>query len=138
MPDLRTAVLDTNIFVAAFATPWGVCGKVYDAWHQRAFQLVTSEYILEELERVLKEKLFLDRRYFISSLDAIRELSRLVTPEPIRLPGVDTEDLPILGTACAAEADALVTGDRILLTLKKVNGIPIVTPKQFLEMTIKE
>ena len=43
----------------------------------------------------------------------------------------DRTDLAVLGTALAAEADCLVTGDRDLLELKTFQGIPILSPRAF-------
>jgi predicted nucleic acid-binding protein len=49
------------------------------------------------------------------------------------VPG-DPKDDAIVATAIAAKADFLVTGDRThLLPLKECQGIPIITPRQFLE-----
>jgi putative PIN family toxin of toxin-antitoxin system len=45
----------------------------------------------------------------------------------------DPDDLMVLGSAKAAVADYLVTGDEDLLTLQSYQDIPIVTPRQFWE-----
>ena len=45
----------------------------------------------------------------------------------------DPDDLPILGTAVAARADLLVTGNRDLVELKRHGGIRIVTPRECYE-----
>ena len=42
-------------------------------------------------------------------------------------------DVPVLGTAQAAHADFLVTGDKDLLILKRFGNTAIVTPRQFYE-----
>ena len=44
----------------------------------------------------------------------------------------------ILGTAIAAGADAIVTGDLDLLVLQEYEGIPIVTAREFLERYFSE
>ena len=41
----------------------------------------------------------------------------------------DPDDLPILGTLLAAEADCLVTGDKDLLDLKEFQSVPILSPR---------
>jgi predicted nucleic acid-binding protein len=44
---------------------------------------------------------------------------------------VDPDDLPVLGTAVAGLCHCLVTGDKELLSLKTVEGIPIIAPSSF-------
>ena len=47
----------------------------------------------------------------------------------------DPDDNPILATALAGKADFIVTGDkRDLLSLKKFEGIPIVTARTLVEI----
>ena len=40
----------------------------------------------------------------------------------------------VLGTALAAKANFIVTGDNDLLVLKEFHGIRILSPRQFVEM----
>ena len=56
-----------------------------------------------------------------------------VIPEAVQA-ARDPADDPILGTAVAASADYLVTGDRDLLDLGSFRGIPITTARQFLDL----
>ena len=44
----------------------------------------------------------------------------------------DPNDAKILAAAEAAGAEALITGDRDLLVLKEFQGIPILSPQEFL------
>ena len=44
----------------------------------------------------------------------------------------DTSDNYILAAAMTSRAEYIVTGDKLLLSLKEFVGIPIVTPKTFL------
>lgn len=47
----------------------------------------------------------------------------------------DPDDRPVLEAAVAARAQAIVTGDRQhLLPLKRIAGISIVSPREFLEI----
>lgn len=45
----------------------------------------------------------------------------------------DPDDDMILATALAAKADVIVSGDRHLLELQSYQGIPILSPRQFLD-----
>jgi predicted nucleic acid-binding protein len=48
----------------------------------------------------------------------------------------DPNDDPILETAVAANADLLVAGDRDLLSLRSFQGISIVTPVDYLRISL--
>jgi len=51
----------------------------------------------------------------------------LSKPDPI------SDDLMVLATTVTGKANALVTGDAILLKLKTIREIPIITPRAFIE-----
>ncbi len=51
---LQSAVLDTNLVVRIFISPFGVTSRLLVALEERAFQFVTSETLLEELVDVLQ------------------------------------------------------------------------------------
>jgi predicted nucleic acid-binding protein len=63
-----------------------------------------------------------------------RVLGTLVTPAEIPAPSDlrDLRDLPVLRCAVGGQVQAIVTGDKDLLTLKEFQGIVIVTPRVFL------
>jgi predicted nucleic acid-binding protein len=42
----------------------------------------------------------------------------------------DVDDIPLVGCAIACEADAFVTGDKALLDLEQVDGLPVVSPRE--------
>ncbi len=46
----------------------------------------------------------------------------------------DPKDTVVLAAAVAANAEAIVTGDLDLLVLIKFNGMPILTPQDFLSL----
>jgi predicted nucleic acid-binding protein len=50
------AVLDTNVLVAAFQIPAGMCDKAFGLCLSGVVQLVTSNAILDEFEGVLRQK----------------------------------------------------------------------------------
>ncbi len=59
-------------------------------------------------------------------VEQYRRLSLLVLPASIRRTVSDADDDVVLGTAKAAQAGLIVSGDRHLLALKSFGGIPIV------------
>jgi putative PIN family toxin of toxin-antitoxin system len=123
-------VLDTSFLLAAFATR-GLCEAVLVAC-LGSHEVVVSEHILRELRRHLTGRLKVPARQADASLAFPREHATLV--RPARVPAdacCDRDDLAIPGTAVAAEADCLVTGDRDLLGLRMFQGIPILSPCAF-------
>jgi predicted nucleic acid-binding protein len=48
------AVLDTNILCSALLTPGGLTDRLYRAWREGRFELLTSEEQLEEFRRVTR------------------------------------------------------------------------------------
>ena len=123
-------VLDTNVLVAAFAAR-GLCEAVLAAC-LASHEVVLSEHILRELRRHLRGKLKVPVRHANMVLAFLREHARLVRPAKVPADACrDRSDLAVLGTALAAEADGLITGDRDLLDLGEFHGIPILSPRAF-------
>ncbi len=127
------ATLDTNVLVSAMATPHGIPVDIYHAWRENYFDLVISPYILNELQRVLIEKIQFPPTGVRETTDLLARLAMLVEPMVVWDARVPFNDLPIVGTALAGSVSYLVTGDRALLALKIFRHIPIVSPRRFLD-----
>ena len=124
--------LDTNVLVAAVATR-GLCADVFRAV-LASHELVVSQQVLDEVRRVLRVKLGV-RPGPVADFIRLLEQEAEVAP-PAKLRGIelnDQNDLPILGAANAARADVFVTGDRELAELGTVEGMRVVSPRQFWE-----
>ncbi len=130
------AILDTNVLCSALLTPGGPTDRLYGAWREGRFQLLTSEEQLEEFRRVTR---YPHLRPFIEPAAAgamYNELRRLAIPLGT-LPVIDASKDPgdnfLLAMAQAGEADVLVTGDKHdLLALKVFQRTRILTARQFL------
>lgn len=125
-------VLDTNVFIAALLAH-GLCRKlVRRSLAQHA--LVSSAVLLEELRRTTRRKFGADPDA-IPLIAALRERAEWIKPEPLpQRVCRDVDDDWVLATAVTGRADYIVTGDEDLLVLKKYGGIPILSPRQFLEL----
>ena len=125
--------LDTNVLVSAFATR-GLCADVFRtvlAEHE----LITSEFVLDELERVLTERFGVPGKNVHSIIALLRRFH--VEPTSEDLPDLvirDPDDLYVLAAALASNADVLVTGDRDLLDVKGQAAITITDPRGFWNM----
>jgi putative PIN family toxin of toxin-antitoxin system len=123
-------VLDTNVLVAAFATR-GLCEAVLEVC-LAGHDIVLSEPILKELRRHLRGKLKVPRVQAQAVVAFLREHAAVVVPATVPSDACrDRTDLAVLGTALAAEADCLVTGDRDLLDLREFRRTAILSPRAF-------
>ncbi|MDD5138763.1 MAG: putative toxin-antitoxin system toxin component, PIN family [Verrucomicrobiales bacterium] len=127
-------VFDTNVI--ASASFWR--GAPFDclaAWAQgRCVAVVSSSLLAEYHETVGELRLDYPGRKCAEWVEALTESAELVFPVE-RAAGVtpDPDDEMILECALAAEADLIVSGDKKhLLALRQFQGIPIVSPAEFL------
>lgn len=123
-------VLDTNVVVSALL--WGGTPRVlFEAARQQKIELFTSVPLLSELTDVLNRSKF-ERKITASSftldevVDGYAALVGLVLPEPTLRIAPDPDDDLVIGTALAAKANLIVSGDAHLLELKAIQGISIV------------
>lgn len=129
-------LLDTNVLFAAFVTH-GVCAGVYEECLLHA-DIIVSTHILNELAEHLTGKGKFTKAEAQEVVRAVRKDAEIVAPAPLEKPVCrDPDDDWILATALAGGADVIVTGDKDLLVLKRFRGIPIVTPRGFLELLQK-
>lgn len=123
-------VLDTNVLIAAFAAR-GLCESLFELCLEK-HEIVVSEAILEEVAEKLDDKLGLPNELIEEILALLRDHAQLVEPTRVESDVCrDPDDLPILGTAEAAQAPFLITGDRDLLEIERFAGAAIVSPRQF-------
>ena len=130
-------VLDTNVLLSGIASPGSIPGKIMSAWRLGSLEVVLSDFIIEELRRVLPR---LGHRHGLTSaeiddlLDILSIQAEILTPHvPDEQLLRDTNDLPVLGTLLAAvragNIDYLLTGDKDLLVL--ADRYPIISPADF-------
>lgn len=131
------AVLDTQVILrgAASATP-SVTAKIYEAWDAGRFTLLLSESILAEVEDVLcrpevLRKLRMTTIEAGALIDLLRRRSVLITPTVRIAHSRDPDDDKFLECAVAGSADYIVSADTDLLSLREVQGIPIVDVPTF-------
>jgi putative PIN family toxin of toxin-antitoxin system len=129
-------MLDTNIVVSALL--WkGSPRRLLRLATIARVAVFTSDPLLVELAEVLS------RSKFKKNVDALGVSSdRLFETyarqaemvQPVDVPRIapDPDDDVVIGTALAAKADFLVTGDRALLTVAKYEGVRIVSVREAL------
>jgi uncharacterized protein len=127
-------VADTNVLISALMFG-GLPGSFLDLALSRAFLLVTSSALLDELDEKLRGK------FEVTGDDAemirLRLLNSSLVAEPtitLKVIANDPDDDRVLECAIASGADFVVSGDRHLLRLGSFRGIRIMTVRQFLDL----
>ena len=124
-------VLDTNVVVSAIL--WGgTPRKLFDLADAGQITLFTSIELLRELTGILSRDKFSERILASNqSIDQIVDGYAAYTEivRPITTPRVapDSDDDVVLGTALAACAEIIVTGDRPFLSVGRWQAIDLVT-----------
>lgn len=137
---MLTVVLDTNVLVSSVLMTAGVPARVFRAWTENRYLLVTSELQLAELASTFGYPR-LRRKYQIPDTlvdelladlrrDAIMVAGAVDTGVPVR----DPKDAFFLSMAAESGADFIVSGDKDLLVLESFRNTRIVTPRQFLDI----
>lgn len=134
------AVLDVGQFVSGIVQPHGHPAQVLAAWRGGQFDLVTSLAILGDLHRVLRYPRIRKRHPWRDEqielfVDALA-LAAILTPGRLEIKAVpdDPADDKVLACAIEGQVDYVVASDRHLTDLGTFGGIPIVRPRQFLEL----
>jgi putative PIN family toxin of toxin-antitoxin system len=126
-------VYDTNVLATILSRRVEIL-RLKQAVSSGRMTLVTSPFILNELEAVLAEKFKLTKQGAKSRTRLLARITVVVKPQQIEKIVRDPNDDFIIGTAVAGKAEYLVTLDKDLLVLKKHEGILIITPSQFKEI----
>ena len=122
--------LDTNVLVSAMATR-GLCADVLREV-LTSHQLVVSVPLFNELKRVLRQKLHIPGELIDDSIELLQRDADFATPSTLSDVQIrDKDDLMILSSALNGNADLLVTGDKELLDLRKIEDMKIVSPRDF-------
>ena len=134
------AVLDVGQFVSATIVRQGHPAQILSAWREGQFVLVTSLPILEDLRRVLSYPHIRKRHQWSDQeidlfVDSLTLSASLVTGQ-LEVDAVkdDPTDNKVLACAVEGEVNYVVASGEHLTKLGNYSGIPIVTPRRFLEI----
>ena len=125
-PDkILRVVLDANIYIAALLKP-GLADQILERASQNELTIIASSNILEETKTKLVEKFHFPASEVNSFVSEIKLIAIIVRPKKhLQIVKDDPADNKILEAAIEGKADLIVTMDKHLLKLKKIQNIPI-------------
>ena len=125
-------VFDTNILVSALAFPGGRGEAALRRIIEEQDQLVISKPILDELLGIFARKFSRDPEALAHVAVFLSDL--VLSGRPRRRLQVlkDEPDNRILECAIAGHAEAIVTGDHALLSVREYRGVRIISLREYL------
>lgn len=135
MPTERRFVFDTNVIVSALLLKQSIVRQAFDKAIEQG-RLMVPQAVIEKLNEVLRRKGFEkyviedERIEFITAL--VREATLVEITDTVT-ECRDPKDNKFLESAVSGKATCIVSGDDDLLVLHPFRGIPVLTPRQFLD-----
>lgn len=136
MPAKSIYVLDANVIVSAVLLPRSITRMAFDKACAQG-RIAVSESVINELDDVLRRprlNKYIHEEERIQFLMVLLREAQLIRVTRTVTDCRDPKDNKYLELACEAEADCIVSGDQDLLVLTPFRGIPILTPRQFLDL----
>ena len=132
---MTTVVCDTNIYISSLITSSGPPDEVLALGRNGKIEIAISLPIINEIGRVLHNKLLLENNAVKDILREIMQFTSFVEPSvSVNIIKEKRADNRIIECALEAGAGFIVSGDRKhLLPLKKYKGIKIMSPADFLK-----
>ncbi len=124
--------LDTNVLVSAFLSR-GLCADLLKIV-LRDHDLVVSQLVLAEFERVLRDKLCAPEPDLKLAMTVFDSVEVMAEPSTRRMdPALENADAAILAAAIGGGVDIFVTGDREVLAAAGRVPVLVVSPRRFME-----
>jgi putative PIN family toxin of toxin-antitoxin system len=141
-PRLMRVVLDSNILFSALISPHGPPHRIFQAWREKRFELVTCSIQLEEIRRASRYPKFREmlKPHRVGRMVNDLQGALLIDGPPGDHEAADPHDTWLLGLADVARADYLVTGDKRagLLSRIRVGNARILTAAAFCRIVLRD
>ena len=125
-------VLDTNVFISGIF--WkGYPYTVLELWAEKKLTVLVTPEIVQEYYGLLQR---MDPASTIAKqwmMFIVEHTAVVASSHEIRICRDPFDDM-FINCAVVGKAKYIISGDKDLLSLKRVFGIPIVKPRQFLSM----
>lgn len=130
---MHRVVVDTNVFISGFL----FCGnprKIIDSWINKKFIFCLSPKLKAEIINKLKNKFLLSNQALQVIEEALDINTEKYIPKKKLFVCKDPQDNFLLELADEAQADYLISGDKLVLELKHYGKTKIISPKDFLRL----
>ncbi len=121
--------VDTNVWLSGRFRP-GLCAELLEALLESDTAILLDARVLDEFMRIARDKLKVDEPLLARAAAFFHEYAVRVPAAATPAAGVpDPDDAWIIAAALGAGADLFVTGDKALLELGAIEGLPIIAPR---------
>jgi putative PIN family toxin of toxin-antitoxin system len=131
-------VLDTNVLISGIFFS-GPPYQILKAWQEGKIEVIASEKILTEYQRVAEE---LSQQFPSVDIDQILELltihAEIVDSRDFQVTICeDPDDNKFISCALASKSKIIVSGDKHLLKINGYKGIQVLKPREFTDKYFK-
>jgi uncharacterized protein len=129
-------VLDTNVLISGILKPYSKAATILRLVADGMIQLAYDLRLLSEYRDVLNRPKFNFAKEDVELfLDEVEKEGLLVSGRPLKFHLPDQDDEPFLEVALSAQGKAIVTGNKRHFPRKEYEGVKILSPAEFLELS---
>lgn len=131
-------ILDTNVFISGVFFG-GPPYQILDSWRNGKINIVLTEEIFDEYQKVVRELSKRFKQIDISTFLDFLTVNAFWVEAP-QLPfsvSTDPDDDKFLSCALASRTKVIVSGDKHLIAVSGYRGIAVVKPRAFIEHYLK-
>ncbi|UZR29629.1 putative toxin-antitoxin system toxin component, PIN family [Methylococcus mesophilus] len=122
--------VDTNVWLSGRFRP-GLCAELLEALVEMDAVILLDERVFGEFRRIARDKLKVDGDTVARAELFFRQYAVVVPAAGQPAAGIpDSDDAWIIAAALSAGADWFVTGDKALLALGEIEGLPVIAPRE--------
>ena len=126
-------IIDTNVFISGIFFS-GHPARILRAWQNQDLQIVISQEILSEYQRVAKELSQFPTVDILPIIEMVTIHGEFVDTKGIHITICeDPDDNKFIECAIAGYCTEIVTGDKHLLKLKSFKGVNVLSPRSFVD-----
>ena len=127
-------VLDTNVLVSAFLSPYGTCAEILRLVLAKRVTLILDFRIYNEYRDVLFRPSFhLNNKQVSIVLETIYEFAENIIPNPVNKVFPDKDDRVFYEAAVSGKADYLITGNKKHFPSPLCKDIAVASPSELLQ-----
>lgn len=130
---MHKAVIDTNVFISGVLYG-GNPQSIIEAWLNKKYIFCLSPELKSEIINKLQDKFSLPARTIQDIEEILDTKAEKYIPKKKLFICKDATDNFLLELALEAQADYLISGDKLVLKLKQYNKTRILSPRDFLKL----